>query len=142
MESSLIEVLKGTMASVDDPTLRNSFARMLEQMPEISTETLSVASTRRGLRDVRTRLGAGRAAALLAERGVLGSLEETTVMLSLSTLRSVVMSVAESCLQMQSTSPAEILSGLSPVVSENEEDFTIDFQSLTQTEHDDQREAG
>lgn len=138
MTNSLIEALKDAALLVHDPKVRSQVGWMLADVEEISTEVLTVGSARRSLRDVRCRVGEG-GAALVADRASVGDPEKTTVMLSLSTLRNLVVSLCEKSAQMNAlTSPAEFLSGLSPVTGEAATDFTVEFKNLTPNEPDDQ----
>jgi hypothetical protein len=129
MQNSLVQTLERATATISDPVLRSHAGRLLQDMDEIATEILPVGQTREELTQLRSRLEEG-GAALVVDRGVVRSPEETTVMISLGTLHRFIISLIQRSAQMQveRTSPAEILTGLSPVIGA--ERFAINFAGL------------
>jgi hypothetical protein len=134
-QNSLMENLAKATESIQDPVLRSRAGRLLQDMDEITTEVLQVGQTRDELPQLRARLEEG-GAALVVDRGVVRNAQETTVMLSLETLYRLIFSIIRRSTQMQleRTSPAELLTGLSPVPAAR--DFALDFANIAKGQPD------
>lgn len=116
MSNQLISNLERVTATVTDPFLRQHMGRVFQEMDIITTEVLPVGQTRSQLPRVRRGLCEG-GALLVADRGVVGNPQETTVMMSLATLNQMLVNALDRSAQLQAgrTLPSEMLTGLIPV---------------------------
>jgi hypothetical protein len=128
--TTLIQNLgEAVQTTVENPLLRNKVERLLQDLNEIETEVLAVSRAREFRKPLRTFIYKG-GAALIVDRGKVrcaSNPSETTVMVSLETLKRLLLTVIElTDRSHENRRPAaDLLVGLDPVPV-SEASFTVD----------------
>jgi hypothetical protein len=134
---TLIESLERTTDAVQDPIIRNHARRLLHGLGDLPMEVLGVGKMRQDFPQIRHRVHEG-IVALVASRGEVKDEQGTTVMISLENFNRLFFSLIQRSveLQLERTSPAEILMGLYsiPALAKLE----VDFDSITHGHSDDE----
>jgi hypothetical protein len=137
---TLLGKLEHTSNLVQDPVLRRHAMRLLAGLDDLPIEVLGVGKMREVFPQLRHRVHAG-SVALVANRGEVKDEQGTTVMISLENFNRLFMSLIQRSveLQVERTSPSEILMGLHSIPALSK--LNIDFDSITHGHNDEELPA-